>query len=171
MRKGVVVTYGRFNPPTAGHERLVKFLRKKAKELGFQPLVLVSPRNRPIQKNPLAYSSKWVYLRKAFPQVDIHAAKSIYEELYRLAGRFDEVVLTIGADRKQQMEKMLNHIGLDNIKLFVIKRSRQDISATRMRNWAAQYRWKKFRENLPYNLRRTKTVAKKLYQEVSQSTR
>ena len=40
--KGVVFTFGRFNPPTTGHAKLVDKLKKETSG-GYQPMLFSSP--------------------------------------------------------------------------------------------------------------------------------
>ena len=54
--KGVVFTFGRFNPPTTGHAKLVDKL-KKASSGGYKPLLFTSHSNDK-KKNPLSHKQK-----------------------------------------------------------------------------------------------------------------
>ena len=52
----VVFTFGRFNPPTTGHAKLVKKLEQSSKG-GYVPLIYTSHSSDP-KKNPLSYKQK-----------------------------------------------------------------------------------------------------------------
>ena len=58
--KGAVFTFGRFNPPTTGHAKLVDKL-KKASSGGYKPLLFTSHSNDK-KKNPLSHKQKISYL-------------------------------------------------------------------------------------------------------------
>ena len=52
-----VVTFGRMNPPTVGHEKLVNAIIKKAISVKGTPLVYLS-KTQDAKKNPLSYDDK-----------------------------------------------------------------------------------------------------------------
>ena len=61
----VVFTFGRFNPPTTGHEKLIK---KVASVAGTNPFRIYPSLSQDPQKNPLPHSLKVAYMRKMFPR-------------------------------------------------------------------------------------------------------
>ena len=61
--KGVAFTFGRFNPPTVGHGKLIDALKKNSG--GFDPVVYLSHSEDP-KKNPLDYNKKHQYMTKFF---------------------------------------------------------------------------------------------------------
>lgn len=63
--KTVVVTFGQFNPPSVGHELLVKVVRKLASQRKADHIVFVSSVQD--KKNPLEVSKKIQYLEALFP--------------------------------------------------------------------------------------------------------
>lgn len=65
--KGVVFTFGRFNPPTTGHAKLVDKLKKEAGG-GYQPMLFSSHSNDK-KKNPLDHKVKVRYLKKFFGRI------------------------------------------------------------------------------------------------------
>ena len=60
----VVFTFGRFNPPTVGHGKLIDAL-KKASSGGYAPLVYMS-HSQDSKKNPLDYRTKFKWMKKFF---------------------------------------------------------------------------------------------------------
>ena len=58
--KGAVFTFGRFNPPTTGHGKLVDKLKKESSG-GYQVMLFTSHSNDP-KKNPLSHKDKIKYL-------------------------------------------------------------------------------------------------------------
>ena len=63
--KKAVFTFGRFNPPTTGHAKLVDRLQKVSKQLKGDALLFTSHSNDK-KKNPLNHKQKTMYLKKFF---------------------------------------------------------------------------------------------------------
>ena len=62
-----VFTFGRFNPPTTGHEKLIDALaRQQSKNAGSDMFVYASHSNDP-PKNPLPPAKPLAYMRAMFP--------------------------------------------------------------------------------------------------------
>ena len=109
--KRATFVFGRFNPPTNGHEKLFQAL-KRASGKG-QMFIYASQSNDP-KKNPLEYKEKIKFMRKMFPkygraiQLDtkiktaMHVASSLYEK------GFTEVTMVAGSDRVLEFETLLN---------------------------------------------------------------
>ena len=68
--KHAVLTFGRFQPPTIGHEKLVGVLADTAKRKGGTPFLFPS-RTNDKKKNPLTPKAKVKFLKSVFPQVTI----------------------------------------------------------------------------------------------------
>jgi len=70
-----VMAYGRMNPPTVGHEEVVKTIKDKAKEVGGgHTLILSHSHNTKDGKNPLDPETKLKHARNAFPGTNIEVA-------------------------------------------------------------------------------------------------
>jgi hypothetical protein len=70
-----VMAYGRMNPPTAGHEEVVKTIKDKAKEVGGgHTLILSHSHATKDGKNPLDPETKLKHARNAFPGTNIEVA-------------------------------------------------------------------------------------------------
>ena len=67
--EGVVITFGRFNPPTVGHEKLLKSASSEASRLGYD-LKIYPSRSVDAKKNPLQPGAKIEYMKKMFPDYD-----------------------------------------------------------------------------------------------------
>ena len=63
--ESVVFTFGRFNPPTIGHEKLIKKVISQSKGNNYR--IYVSQSSDP-QRNPLEYKEKVQLMRKMFPK-------------------------------------------------------------------------------------------------------
>ena len=64
-QKTVVFSFGRFNPPTIGHQKLLQKVIQTAKKKGGQSKLFVSYSQDP-KKNPLTASKKLHISRKCF---------------------------------------------------------------------------------------------------------
>ena len=105
-----VITFGRMNPPTVGHEKLVnKILSTAISEKGT-PLVYLS-KTQDSKKNPLTYDQKIKYAQTFFGKrlVVKSQAKTIIQVAQELqkAG-FKDLVLVVGSDRVKEFETLLN---------------------------------------------------------------
>ena len=69
--KGVVFMFGRFNPPTTGHEKMVKRAIAVARRAGIRDVRLYPSFTQDPKKNPLPHKEKVKWLRKFFKGVKI----------------------------------------------------------------------------------------------------
>ena len=107
----LTVVFGRFNPPTIGHEKLLK----KAKEIAQSGDLKIYPsRSYGDPSNPLSPSDKIYYMRKAFPKfadniINDDDMKTIFDVL-RLADEegYDAVNLVTGAKRRSEFDRLAN---------------------------------------------------------------
>lgn len=60
--KGAVFSFGRFNPPTTGHAKLVDKLKQESS--GYTPLIFTS-HSTDTKKNPLTHKDKIKFLRSS----------------------------------------------------------------------------------------------------------
>ena len=63
--KTIFFTFGRMNPPTIGHEKL---LNKLAQNAGSNPYKVYLSQSQDAEKNPLSYKEKIKVARKMFPK-------------------------------------------------------------------------------------------------------
>lgn len=106
----VVVTFGRYNPPTIGHEKLFDAVAKIAKGKNF----LIYSSQSHDAKNPLAYDDKIKFLRKMFPSYGRNIimdkdVKNIFDVAVKAydAG-YTKLTLVVGSDRTDEFAKLLN---------------------------------------------------------------
>ena len=106
--KTVVFAFGRINPPTTGHQKLVTGLVAHAKKAKATPRVYLS--HSVGKKDPLPYDKKIAFARKAFGAiVKKSPAKNIIQILKTLEDEgFKKVVLIAGSDRIPEFTKLLN---------------------------------------------------------------
>ena len=163
-KKGtVVVAWGRMNPMTAGHEKLVNKVISVAKSEKGQPEIYLT-HSFDKKKNPLAYDDKIKLAQKAFgPTVKKSNAKTIFQLMAQLNTKYNKVVLVAGSDRVDEFSNTLQkyngkEYNFDEIKVVSAGSRDPDaddvsgISGTKMRGFAATD-MKKFTANLPARLK------------------
>lgn len=116
----VVFTFGRFNPPTIGHEKLVQRVTDVAAEANADHVIYLSQTHKP-KKDPLSWKDKTSLFKKMFPGVNVGtdtAVKNPYMALEALGAKYDNVIMVVGADRAEQfdkeMRKYLEGYGIEN---------------------------------------------------------
>jgi hypothetical protein len=108
-KKAYVFTFGRFQPPTTGHEKLINTVVDHAKKIGADHGIYTSQRsdaNRPRAeiKDPLEYGDKIKFLKKMFPQANIVKGgaeiSTFMDVLYELQKKgYTTVHMVVGGDR------------------------------------------------------------------------
>ena len=109
LEQPITITFGRFNPPTVGHEKLLQAAKKIA--AGGDLKVYPSRTHEP-KKNPLSPGSKIEFMKKMFPDheesiVDNPKMKSIFDVLRSVnnAG-YSSINIVVGADRQAEFESL-----------------------------------------------------------------
>ena len=162
---GVVVVFGRFNPPTIGHQKLLDRAAKEANKKGYELRIYPSRSNDP-KKNPLTPQMKISYMRQMFPDyaeniVDDKGAKTIFNVL---TGANEEghtnMTIMVGADRLGEFQGLSHKYNgeLYNYdKLEVVSAGDRDpdsddvtgMSASKLRLAAAEGDFVKFAKGVP----------------------
>lgn len=112
MDKGIVIAFGRFNPPTTGHALLLDFVKKEANKRGADVMIFpsqtwdqVTPRTRVQPKNPLPFDVKVDFLERLFPGTPFNDDTRIKTPVDALAAcslaGYDRVWAVVGSDRVQ----------------------------------------------------------------------
>jgi hypothetical protein len=161
--KKAVISWGRMNPPTVGHEKLVKKVLDLARKSGAKPEIYLS-QSQDAKKNPLSYSDKIMLAKAAFGNViQSSPAKTIIELMKSLQSKYDDVTLVVGQDRVQEFSTLLNkYNGKEyNLKsINVVSAGQRDpdaegvegMSASKMREAAARGDEENFKSGLPKKL-------------------
>ena len=102
--KGATFTFGRFNPPTTGHAKLVSKLEQSSKG-GYVPLIYTSHSSDP-KKNPLSYKQKISYLKKFFKVGIIDKpARTIFEIVVDLHNKgFTDLRMVVRSDTVKEFD-------------------------------------------------------------------
>ena len=156
-----VITFGRMNPPTVGHQKLIDRVKSEAKKQGAMPHVYVS-HSQDAKKNPLDYNTKFTIARKAFgPSVTRSRARTIIEVMQELEKMgHTEVTLVVGSDRVTEFKTLLNRYNgkdfkFDNIEVVSAGDRDPDsddvsgMSASKMRAAAQSGDYDSFKKGTP----------------------
>ena len=182
-KETIVFTFGRFNPPTTGHEKLIQ---KVASVAGSNPFRIYPSHTTNPKKDPLPHALKVAYMRKMFPRYkrNIIADKKmktaifIAEALYKEG--FKNLIMVVGSDRVEEFSTLLNRYNdapdksgkqlfkFDSVKVVSAGERDPDsegvsgMSASKMRAAAADGDKDAFLTGLPSGFR----DGEKLYREV-----
>lgn len=110
--KTAVFVFGRFNPPTIGHEKLINAVIAVNQREGGTALIYGS-HSQDSRKNPLSHTQKFKYLGKMFPRMkkslqSTATEKNIMEIATELNGKYDKLVMIAGSDRVDEFTSLLN---------------------------------------------------------------
>ena len=170
-----VFTFGRMNPPTAGHEKLVNKIKSVASSKKADAHVFLS-HSYDAKKNPLPYSVKLSYAQKAFGNIvrksDSKIIIKVVQELESLG--YKNIILVVGSDRVSEFDNLLQkYNGRDyNFEsISVVSAGERDpdsegvegMSASKMREAAKNEDLEAFKSGLPKALQ---SDASKVYDEV-----
>ena len=166
--KTAVFSFGRFNPPTTGHAKLVDVLSRIARKVGGDPILFTSHSNDK-KKNPLPHKAKINFLRKFFKKkvgVPDIAARTVFDICNALQQQgYTNVVMVVGSDRVKEFELLLKkynkvkgrHGFYDFKSIEVVSAGNRDASATdvsgmsasKMRDAAERGAFDEFQQGVP----------------------
>ena len=164
--KSIAFTFGRFNPPTIGHEKLIK----KVQSIPTQDYKIFLSRSEDPKKNPLSPQQKLAYMKKMFPQyarnIEINTTNMVLDiasKLYKQG--YTDVTMVVGSDRVREFDTILKKYNgvssrhglydFDSIKVVSAGERDPDaegatgMSASKMRAAAAKGDLLSFKKGLP----------------------
>ena len=100
-----VMAFGRMNPPTIGHQKLVE----KVKSLPGDPYIFLSQSQKP-KTDPLAFADKLRFAKYFFPSVSIGhpEVKTIMQALAKINELgYENLLYVAGSDRVQAFEELI----------------------------------------------------------------
>jgi 5'(3')-deoxyribonucleotidase len=100
-----VFAFGRLNPPTIGHGRLVEMLKSQP----GKPYLFITHTQNP-KKDPLSYTQKVKYAKASFNGINIGdpGVKTLIQALQKLESLgFAHIIMVAGSDRQAQFEEFL----------------------------------------------------------------
>ena len=168
--KTAVFTFGRMNPPTIGHEKLINKIKDVANKHRADWFVYLSS-SQDSKKNPLSFDRKIFYAKKMFGRdvnqknfpkepTALHAASALHDKGYK------KLVMVVGSDRVGQFEKLMKQYnGVDNKPhgyynfdtIDVVSAGERDpdaegvegMSASKLRGFAVKGNFSDFKDGLP----------------------
>jgi len=111
-RSTAVFAFGRFNPPTIGHQKLIEKVQSMTGQVNGKGFIFLS-HSQNNKKDPLSFNQKLAYLKNLIndPNLEIGApaVKTIIQALQKIQeqGR-TRVIMIAGDDRVMEFQKLLN---------------------------------------------------------------
>ena len=182
MAKSVAFSFGRFNPPTIGHEKLMDNTRRANRNYR-----IYASQSQDSKKNPLNFRNKVAIMKSMFPAharkissdkmtTAIDAMVQLYKE------KHTDVVMVVGSDRVGEFDKLLKTYngkrarhGYYKFKsIRVVSAGERDpdaegvsgMSASKMRKAAQDNDYKSFQKGLPPKFKQGKLLFKTLQKEM-----
>jgi len=107
-----VFVFGRFNPPTIGHEKLINAVIAVNQREGGTALIYGS-HSQDSRKNPLTHKQKFKWLTKMFPRMkkslqSTATEKDVMGIAAELNGKHNKLIMIAGSDRVLEFKSLLN---------------------------------------------------------------
>lgn len=172
-KKTAVFAFGRMNPPTIGHEKLIDKVIAIARKENAEPFIFVS-HTQDAKKNPLTSTQKAKYLRLGVPKAEKYikanaSIKTPFDAVRHLIDLgYTDVLMIAGDDRvpdfKKSIGSYVNHpdpaksLNLNSFKVVSAGARDPDaegaegMSATKMRQAAVSNNFAAFKKGVPSNL-------------------
>ena len=162
----LTVAFGRFNPPTVGHGKLLSAAKKAA---AGEDLKIYPSRSQDAKKNPLDPDMKVSFMKKMFPDfseviINDDEMKSIFDVLVAAdeAG-YRNVNIIVGSDRQAEFENLATKYNgelynFENIRVISAGVRDSDaegvegMSASKMRKAVSEDDFESFRKGTPKEL-------------------
>jgi len=161
--EALTIAFGRFNPPTSGHEKLLDAAKRQAKGGDYK---IYPSRSEDPKKNPLSPDEKISYMRKMYPTHDERIVndedmRSIFDVLKKAnEDGYSSVNIMVGADRQGEFEKLATKYNgelYDFDEINVISAGERDpdaegvegMSASKLRKAAADGDFEAFKTGVP----------------------
>jgi hypothetical protein len=182
--KKIVTAFGRMNPPTTGHQKLINAVLNRAKVEGADHDIRLS-HTHDAKKNPLTQDQKLHHARKLFPKVNFSGSSkehpSFIHHLKELHSKgYTHVSMIAGSDRSDEYQKLADKYNkpkeeggefhFKSIKIHSAGHRDPDaegtegMSASKMREHAKQGDYDSFKSGLPRHT--THDHAQEMYNQV-----
>jgi len=163
---GAVIVFGRFNPPTIGHEKLLKAAETQARREDAD-LAIYPSRTQDKKKNPLDPTTKIGFMKTMFSDyeeniVDDPNAKTIFDVLQaKYAAGYRSVSIMVGQDRLAEFQGLAQKYNGSDLYTFdeikVVSAGARDpdaddvsgMSASKLRAYAAEDDFNAFSKGVP----------------------
>ncbi|NBP55542.1 hypothetical protein EBU71_03190 [bacterium] len=174
--KKLVFAFGRFNPPTNGHEILIHAVDSVATKQN-SPHRIYATSTQDKKKNPLSPKDKIKFMERSFHTSSIYLADSNIIDLLKDIQKegFKEITLIVGSDRIKEFNLLLNKYNGKDYKfdkISVVSSGKRDpdsdeadgMSASKMRDAAIRGDFIAFEKGVTQKL--TSTDTKRMYNAV-----
>lgn len=164
VRESVVVAWGRMNPPTIGHQRLVERVREVATEQNADSLVFLAKALN--ESNPLTYAERVELAVEAFGgDVTVVEENVVTNPITLgkfLSEMYNHVTIITGDDQAADYQRIFNtyngkEFTFESVDVQVLSRHgdslNENISATQMREYVENGDLASFEQGLPPALR------------------
>jgi cytidyltransferase-like protein len=164
-----VMAFGRMNPPTTGHMKLVDKVKSVAKKVGAKHVVVVS-HSQDSKKNPLSAEQKIHHLKRYSPDTNFKASSTEHPTIIHQAAQLHKQGVThlhvvSGSDRVKEYHHLLHKYngvkgahGYYNFKSITVHSAghrdpdaegTKGMSASKMREHAKNKDFSSFRQGVP----------------------
>ena len=181
QEKHIVFSYGRMNPPTAGHSKVVDKVKSHADKIGANHAVIVS-HSQNSKTDPLHHEHKKEYLRHIHPDVNFEHSTKEHPHFLAQLKKFNQeghshATMVVGSDRVKQFKALAHKYNgkeYNYKKINILSAGHRDpdaegvagISGTKMRNHASGNDYSSFKAGLHPN--HSDEHAKKLFKATRQ---
>jgi phosphopantetheine adenylyltransferase len=177
----LTIAFGRFNPPTTGHEKLLDNVASSSDDDDY---IIVPSRSQDAKKNPLDANMKVSVMQKMFPKhkskiVNDESNRTIFDVLKKAhTDGYAGVRIVGGADRVGEFEKLANNYNgklyqFDNLEVMSAGKRHPDsddvtgMSASKQRKAAAENDLETFMKGVPKSL--SQKDAEELFKKIRSS--
>ena len=158
----LIFAFGRFNPPTIGHAKLMKEVITQARKNNANHIVYASA-STDRRKNPLDVNTKVRFMKKMFPQNNIKAAgrteRTFMEVLKFYNKMYGEIIMIAGSDRIREFQSLADKYNGKEYqykKITVVSSGERDpdaegvsgMSASKMREMAKNNDYRNFKSGV-----------------------
>jgi hypothetical protein len=186
--KHAVLAFGRMNPPTTGHAKLVDKVKEVANKVGGSHHVVLSHSTDP-KKNPLTAAQKLKHAKRFFPNTNLSVSDKESPNFLEQAKKLHKQGVThlhmvAGSDRIPEYKKILSkYNGTHQSALFNFKKihvhsagerdpdaeGTEGMSASKMRGHATTGNFEEFKKGIPSHVRHEH--AKELFNDVRKGSK
>ena len=170
QRKTVVFCFGRMNPPSVGHERVLNYVLESARRAKATPAIFISQSTDSV-KNPLTVEQKLRYINLSFPQIKpylkveesiktpIDALNSLIQEGY------NNFIFVVGEDRLESFSStfstyikskpqgsLVETFSIVSVGQRFESPSIEGVSSSKMRNFVKTNSYEHFKQIAPTHL-------------------
>ena len=158
-------TFGRMNPPTSGHRKLVNKLSDIAQKNKSRDYGVYLSKTQDKRDNPLSFEDKMHYAKVAFGDIMVAftRARTVIEVMKELEKKkFTDITMVVGSDRVREFDTLLKKYNgkdytFDSIEVLSAgerdpdARGAAGMSASKMRAAAAKGDFEAFKKGSPFS--------------------